>query len=131
MRSTAPFAVSAAPAEAGHDMGAEAADTVTAYTDGVDHLPYSTLRRSIHLIIQYSTLIVAQILVAVIMTIIANKFDVRYLGDVTILLWIALIILFCQVSSVGVVNKFLLAYLSIFISTGVYSIFLFIYRTFF
>ena len=36
MRSTAPFAVSAAPAEAGHDMGAEAADTVTAYTEGFD-----------------------------------------------------------------------------------------------
>ena len=32
MRSTAPFAVSAAPAEAGHDMNAGAADTVTAYT---------------------------------------------------------------------------------------------------
>ena len=36
MRSTAPFAVSAAPAEAGHDMGAEAADTVTAYTEAFD-----------------------------------------------------------------------------------------------
>ena len=32
MRSTAPFAVSAAPAEAGHGMNAETADTVTAYT---------------------------------------------------------------------------------------------------
>ena len=32
MRSTAPFAVSAAPAEAGHDMNAEAAYTVEKFT---------------------------------------------------------------------------------------------------
>ena len=37
MRSTAPFAVSAAPAEAGHDMGVGTADTVTAYTEGHAH----------------------------------------------------------------------------------------------
>ncbi len=36
MRSTAPFAVSVAPAEAGHGMNAGVADTVTAYTEGVD-----------------------------------------------------------------------------------------------
>ena len=35
MRSTAPFAVSAAPAEAGHDMGAGVADTVTACAEGL------------------------------------------------------------------------------------------------
>ena len=34
MRATAPFAVSAAPAEAGHDMGAGTADTVKTYTEG-------------------------------------------------------------------------------------------------
>ena len=34
MRSTAPFAVSAAPAEAGHGMNAGAADTVRTYTEG-------------------------------------------------------------------------------------------------
>ena len=33
----APFAVSAAPAEAGHDMNAGAADTVTAYIEGRAH----------------------------------------------------------------------------------------------
>ena len=37
MRSTAPFAVPAAPAEAGHGMNAGAADTVTVYTEWVDH----------------------------------------------------------------------------------------------
>lgn len=36
MRSTAPFAVSAAPAENGHDMGAGAAYTVKTYTEGPD-----------------------------------------------------------------------------------------------
>jgi len=36
MRSTAPFAVSAAPAEAGHGMGAGAAYTVKTYTEGYD-----------------------------------------------------------------------------------------------
>ena len=35
MRSTAPFAVSAAPAEAGHGMGAGAVDTVTACAEGL------------------------------------------------------------------------------------------------
>ena len=35
MRSTAPFAVSAAPAEAGHGMGVGAADTVTACAEGL------------------------------------------------------------------------------------------------
>ena len=34
MRSSAPFAVSAAPAEAGHGMGAKVADTVRTYTEG-------------------------------------------------------------------------------------------------
>ena len=34
MRFIAPFAVSAAPAEAGHDMGAGAAYTVKTYTEG-------------------------------------------------------------------------------------------------
>ena len=34
MRSTAPFAVSAAPAEAGHGMGAVATYTVKTYTEG-------------------------------------------------------------------------------------------------
>ena len=34
MRSTAPFAVSAAPAEAGHDMNVGAAYTVRTYTEG-------------------------------------------------------------------------------------------------
>ena len=36
MRSTAPFAVSAAPAEVGHGMNAGAADTVKTYTEGSD-----------------------------------------------------------------------------------------------
>ena len=36
MRSTAPFAVSAAPAEAGHGMGAVATYTVKTYTEGSD-----------------------------------------------------------------------------------------------
>ena len=88
----------------------------------------SALRRSIHSIIQYSVLVVAQVLVAVIMTMIANKFDVRYLGDVTILLWIVLSILFCSVSSVGIVARLLLAFLSFFVSTGVYSIFFLLYK---
>ena len=44
MRSTAPFAVSAAPAEAGHDMNAGAADTVTAYTEWVDHFALGVTR---------------------------------------------------------------------------------------
>ena len=39
MRSTAPSAVSAAPAEAGYDMGAGVADTVTAYAEGLVPLP--------------------------------------------------------------------------------------------
>ena len=34
MRATAPFAVSAAPAEAGHGMNAGAAYTVRTYTEG-------------------------------------------------------------------------------------------------
>ena len=89
----------------------------------------STLRRSIHSIIQYSVLIVAQVLVAVIMTMIANKFDVRYLGDATMLIWIVLSILFCSVLSAGIVARLLLSLLSIVVSTGVYSAFLFIYKT--
>ena len=36
MRSTAPFAVSAAPAEVGHGMNAGAAYTVRTYTEGFD-----------------------------------------------------------------------------------------------
>lgn len=36
IRFTTPFAVFAAPAEAGHDMGVGTADTVTAYTEGFD-----------------------------------------------------------------------------------------------
>ena len=36
MRSTAPFAVSAAPAEAGHDMRVEASYIVKTYTEGSD-----------------------------------------------------------------------------------------------
>ena len=36
MRSTAPFAVSAAPAEAGHGMRVEASYTVKTYTEGSD-----------------------------------------------------------------------------------------------
>ena len=88
----------------------------------------SALRRSIHSIIQYSVLIVAQVLVAAIMTMIANKFDVRYLGDVTILLWIVLSILFCAVSHAEIVARLLLAFLSIFVSTGVYSVFLWVYK---
>ena len=36
MRSTAPFAVSAAPAEAGNDMNAVATYTVKTYTEGFD-----------------------------------------------------------------------------------------------
>ena len=48
MRSTAPFAVSAAPAEAGHGMNAGAADTVTAYTEWVDHfVPIGNTRNSV------------------------------------------------------------------------------------
>ena len=88
----------------------------------------SALRRSIHSIIHYSVLIVAQVLVAVIMTMIANKLDVRYLGDVTIVLWIVLSILFCSFSSVGIVARLLLVFLSFFVSTGVYSIFLLVYK---
>ena len=88
----------------------------------------SALRRSIHSIIQYSVLVVAQVLVAVIMTTIANKLDVRYLGHVTILLWIVLSILFCSVSSAGIVARLLLAFLSFFVSTGVYSILLLAYK---
>ena len=86
------------------------------------------LRRSLHSIIQYLVLIVAQVLVAVIMTVIANKFDVRYLGDVTVLLWIVLAILFCAVSYAGIVVRLLLVFLSIFVSTGVYSVFLLVYK---
>ena len=41
MRSTALFAVSAAPAEAGHGMNAGAAYTVKAYTEGTD--PFDAL----------------------------------------------------------------------------------------
>lgn len=88
----------------------------------------SALRRSLHSIIQYLVLIVAQVLVAVIMTVIANKFDVRYLGDVTVLLWIVLAILFCAVSHAGIVVRLLLVFLSIFVSTGVYSVFLLVYK---
>ncbi len=88
----------------------------------------SALRRSLYSIIQYLILIVAQVLVAVIMTVIANKFDVHYLGDATILLWIILSILFCSVSSVRIVTRLFLAILSFFVSTGVYSIFLLVYK---
>ena len=83
----------------------------------------TALRRSLHSIIQYLALIVAQVLVAVIMTVIATKFDVRYLGHATILLWIILSILFCSVSSAGIVTRLLLAILSFFVSTGVYLMF--------
>ena len=89
----------------------------------------SALRRSIHSIIQYSVLIVAQVLVAAIMTMIANKFDVRYLGHVTILFWIVLSILFCSVSPVEIVARLFLAFLSFFVSVGVYSILLLLYKT--
>ena len=97
----------------------------------------SALRRSIHSIIQYSVLIVAQVLVAAIMTMIANKFDVRYLGHVTILFWIVLSILFCSLSSAGIVTRLpveiiarlFLAFLSFFVSVGVYSILLLLYKT--
>ena len=89
----------------------------------------SALRRSIHSIIQYSVLIVAQVLVAAIMTMIANKFDVRYLGHVTILFWFVLSILFCSVSPVGIVARLFLAFLSFFVSVGVYSILLLLYKT--
>ena len=88
----------------------------------------TALRRSLHPAIQYLALIVAQVLVAVIMTVIANKFDVRYLGDATILLWIILSILFCSVSSAGIVTRLLLAILSFFVSTGIYSLFLLVYK---
>lgn len=88
----------------------------------------SALRRSLHSIIQYLVLIVAQVLVAVIMTVIANKFDVRYLGDVTVLLWIVLAILYCVVSHAGIVARLVLVFLSIFVSTGVYSAFLLVYK---
>ena len=89
----------------------------------------SALRRSIHSIIQYLVLIVAQVLVAAIMTMIANKFDVRYLGHVTILFWIVLSILFCSVSPVEIVARLFLAFLSFFVSVGVYSILLLLYKT--
>ena len=46
MRSTAPSAVSAAPAEAGQDMNAGAADTVKTYTEGYDtFVPIRRLHR--------------------------------------------------------------------------------------
>ena len=89
----------------------------------------STLRRSLHSIIEYLALIITQVLVAVIMTVIANKLDVCYLGDATILLWIILSILFCSVSSVGIVTRLFLVFLSFFVSTGIYSMFLFVYKT--
>ena len=41
MRSTAPFAVSVAPAEAGHGINAEAAYTVRTYTDPFDAAHYN------------------------------------------------------------------------------------------
>lgn len=88
----------------------------------------TSLRRSLHSMIQFSALIFLQVLVAVIMTIIANKFDVRHLGDVTILLWIALTILFCSASSVRIVTRLILAFLSFFVSTGVYSLILLAYK---
>ena len=43
MRSTAPFAVSAAPAETGHDMNAGAAYTVETYTEGSPFVPETGL----------------------------------------------------------------------------------------
>ena len=89
----------------------------------------SALRRSIHSIIQYSVLIVAQVLVAAIMTMIANKFDVRYLGHVTILFWVVWASLFCSVSPVEIVAGLFLAFLSFFVSVGVYSILLLLYKT--
>ena len=42
MRSTAPFAVSAAPAEAGHDMGASSAYKVRTYTVADPFVPKNT-----------------------------------------------------------------------------------------
>ena len=46
MRSTAPFAVSAASAEAGHGMNAGTADTVKTYTEGYDtFVPIRRLHR--------------------------------------------------------------------------------------
>ena len=89
----------------------------------------STLRRSIHSISQYLILIVAQVLIAIIMTVIANKYDVRHLGEVTILFWIVLSILFCSVSPAGIVARLLLAILSVLVSTGVYSILFWAYKT--
>ena len=90
----------------------------------------TALRRSLHPVIQYLILIVSELLVAVIMTIIANKFDIRYLCHATILLWMTLTILFCFVSSTVIILRLFLAGLSFFVSTGIYSILLFIYKTF-
>lgn len=90
----------------------------------------TTLRHSLHPVIQYLILIVSEVLVAVTMTIIANRFDIRYLCDATILVWIALTVLFCFVSSTVIILRLILAGLSFFVSTGIYSILLFIYKTF-
>lgn len=66
-------------------------------------------------------LICTQVFIALVMTIIANKFNIRYLGDVTILLWIALVIFFCLSSSSRIDLFF--SIFSVFISTGIYTSF--------
>ncbi len=92
------------------------------------HNGTTTLRSSVCSIAQFLILIGAQVLVAVIMTVIANKFDIRYLSDATILLWIVLAIVFCLVSSSVIVIKLCLSVFSFFVSTGVYSVLLYIYK---
>lgn len=76
----------------------------------------STLWHPIRSIIQYLILITLQVLVAVIMTIIANKFDVCYLGDVTILILTVLSIGFCVVSTYKIIVRILFVSISIFVS---------------
>ena len=88
----------------------------------------TTLRRPVCSIVQFLTLIGVQVLAAVIMTVIANKFNIRYLGDVTILLWIVQAIVFCLVSSSVTVVKLSLSVFSFFVSTGLYSAMLFVYK---
>lgn len=105
------------------------ASTQTYRKGGNMVLHNSTLRFSICSIVQYSTLIGVQVLIAVIMTVIANKFNICYLGDITILLWVVLAILFCLMRPHAIVVRLFLSALSFFVSTGLYSAMLFIYKT--
>ena len=89
----------------------------------------SALQRSIRSLIFFPVLVAVQVLVALTMTVVANRFNVRCLGDVTILLWIGLVVLFWFGSACGVILRLCLSLFSFILALCIYSVLLYIYKT--